>query len=334
MCSSRTIPFSPTCARGRRRPERAPRAFTLIEVVAATLVMAVLAGSVMVIVDRCIAATANMELRARAFIVARENMERLLGETGVTEKTEIGQDERNPAIVWQTVVEPFHEPATGRMWIRAVCSASYVDSRDETQTVTLTHWLTSLTDKQIAQIQKQRDIEQQYMDMLSENDEHLQWQQVVRHYLTDRGMDVAGYDQVLLQQKAEKERWIQEYEYDPDLFDELLREMYQREQDWLADQGFDAADFDQWKGDNADAVAEIYSRPPIFYGGTGATASTGGATPGSGTGSSGQTPGSGSDGTSSGAQDSSRVSPELRKVLREALGWSDEFIDQVFGGGG
>jgi len=262
--------------------------------------MAVLAATILTIIDHCITATMDMELRSRAFVVARENMERLLGRGDVAEMTEVGQDELNPAIEWQTIVEPFYEPVNNRMWVRAICSASYVDSRDETQTITLTHWLCRLSDQQAARVEKQRQIEQQYVDMLSENDAHLQWQQVVRRYLADRGMDAAAYDRLLTEQKNEKQRWIQQYkEYNPDVFNPLLEEMYTKEEQWLAEMGFDPVDFDQWKTDNADVVAEIYSRPPIFYGAVAHSTGAGGTGTGVGT------SGAGSGSTSSGSAGSS-----------------------------
>ncbi|MBN1124772.1 MAG: type II secretion system protein, partial [Sedimentisphaerales bacterium] len=141
------------------------RGFTLLEVTVATLILAILATTVLVILDRCIDATMDLELRMRAFSVARENMERLLGGSSVTETTEFGIDELNPAIEWETIVEPFYEPITNRMWIQAVCSAGYTDSKNEMQTVQLTHWITSLTDKQIKQIEDQRQKEQEYLDL-------------------------------------------------------------------------------------------------------------------------------------------------------------------------
>ena len=75
----------------------------------ATLILAVITTTVLVILDRCIDATMDLELRMRAFAVARENMERLLGSSSVTEMTEFGIDELNPAIEWETIVEPFYE---------------------------------------------------------------------------------------------------------------------------------------------------------------------------------------------------------------------------------
>ena len=105
MCPSDPILF--VAASNRPRPGRW-RAFTLIEVAVATLIMAILAGTVLVILDRCIETTMDIELRTRAFVVARENMESLLGKSSVGEMTEVGEDVLNPAISWQTIVEPFY----------------------------------------------------------------------------------------------------------------------------------------------------------------------------------------------------------------------------------
>jgi len=51
----------------------------------------------------------------------------------------MAKGETNPAIEWATIVEPFHEPYKDRMWIRAVCSASFIDSKGQQQDVELEH---------------------------------------------------------------------------------------------------------------------------------------------------------------------------------------------------
>ena len=57
-----------------------------------------------------------------------------------------------PDISWQTVIEAFPEPVDGQMWVRAVCTAEYKDSKGKTQKVELTHWITELTDQQAGQL--------------------------------------------------------------------------------------------------------------------------------------------------------------------------------------
>lgn len=120
----------------------------------AVAILGLTCSSVLVVIERCAASAAESALRMRAFEVARENMEKLLASSVVKESVEYGQSERYPDIEWQTVVETFYEPITARMWIRGVCSAQYIDSDDQEQTVELTHWLTDLTKEQLLQIEK------------------------------------------------------------------------------------------------------------------------------------------------------------------------------------
>jgi prepilin-type N-terminal cleavage/methylation domain-containing protein len=138
------------------------KAFSLVEVVTALAILALISSSVLVVVNRCMASAADSTLRMNAFEVARENMETLLYSDLVFEKVEYGVSDRSPGIRWQTTVEPFYEPITNRMWIQAVCVAEYVDSAGNEQKVELTDWLTDVSKEQMLQIleqqQKQGDI--------------------------------------------------------------------------------------------------------------------------------------------------------------------------------
>jgi type II secretory pathway pseudopilin PulG len=127
-------------------------AFTLIESMVAVTLLAFIGASVWLVVERCMISAADSVQRMRAFEIARENMEQLLGASSVQKMTEYGINEKFPDIRWQTTVESFYEPIGSRMWIRAVCSAEYTNSAGETQNVELTHWLTDLTDEQIQQL--------------------------------------------------------------------------------------------------------------------------------------------------------------------------------------
>lgn len=137
-------------------------AFSLVEVVAALVILAFVSSSVLVVFNRYMASAADSMLRMQAFEVARTNMEELLTLDSVAESVEYGYSERYPDIEWQTAVETFYEPLTSRMWIQAICSAEYTDSENEVQTVELTHWLTDVTKSQLLQIlaQQQDEIEQ------------------------------------------------------------------------------------------------------------------------------------------------------------------------------
>ena len=145
-----------------------PAAFTFIEVITAITILAAITGTIFVVVDRCVSTTIDIQSKTQAFEVARENMETLLASDSVRETTEFGTLESNPDIEWTTVVEPFYEPATNRMWIRAVCSASYSDSTGERQNIELTHWLTDVTKTQMQQIIDQQKREAEYLDALEE----------------------------------------------------------------------------------------------------------------------------------------------------------------------
>ena len=128
------------------------RAFTLVESMASVALLAFIGVSVWLVLERCTASAADSIQRMRAFEIAHENMEKLLGSDSVQEMTEYGISEKFQDIRWQTAVESFYEPITSRMWARAVCSAEYTDSGGETKNVELTHWLTRLTAAQSQQL--------------------------------------------------------------------------------------------------------------------------------------------------------------------------------------
>jgi hypothetical protein len=118
----------------------------------ALAILALVSSSVLLVIDRCVVSASESSLRMEAFQLARENMEKVLAFDSVKETVDYGQSELYPDVSWQTVVEAFPEPASGKMWIRAVCSAEYVDSTGEKQTVKLEHWITELTDQQANQL--------------------------------------------------------------------------------------------------------------------------------------------------------------------------------------
>ncbi len=123
-----------------------------MEVIAATGILAIIASSVWVVIERCMNATANVKLQTEALYIARENMENILSRAAVEETTEFGTSDRYPAIQWENVVETFFEPISSQMWVRAICTAKYSDSKGQEQTVELIHWLTGLTKGQLLQI--------------------------------------------------------------------------------------------------------------------------------------------------------------------------------------
>ncbi len=161
-----------------------------MEATTALIILAFISSSVLVVINRCMASAADSELRMQAFRVARENMEKLLASNSVEETVEYGNSEMYPDIEWQTVVETFYEPLTSRMWIQAVCSAEYIDTKDELQKIELTHWLTDLTKQQLLQI-----IEQQ------EQEKELLAEQLIE--TLEEAADYAGVDEATIEQWLE-----------------------------------------------------------------------------------------------------------------------------------
>ena len=141
----------------------------MIEIMAALAILVAIGVSVLTVINNCIEKTIDNELKMQAFAVARENMEMVLGSTTVSEMVEFGSLEENPDIQWEIAVEPFSEPITSKMWIRAVSSASYTAASGERENIEFTHWITDLTEKQIKQIEDQRQEELDNMDDLGEN---------------------------------------------------------------------------------------------------------------------------------------------------------------------
>lgn len=133
-----------------KKPDK--KGFTLVEVVAATTILALISSSVWVVVDRCVTSTANTKLKLQAFETARENMETILSKASVKETVEYGASDKYPGIEWENIVETFYEPINSQMWLRAVCNAMYYDMSGQKQSVELVHWLTGLTKEQLLQI--------------------------------------------------------------------------------------------------------------------------------------------------------------------------------------
>ncbi len=187
--------------------------FTLVEVVAAMMLLAILLSSVLVLMNRYTGAVIDMHLRQQAFELARANMEQLLSEPKLSDVSEYGTSDANPDLEWETLVEPFYEPVTERMWIRAVCSASFLDSKGEPQDVELEHWMTNLTAAQVKQILAQRKVEDAYMELLQDN-QASEVQETTRAYLQQEGLDVEAYDKLLTQQRRKKLEYIAQNGFD------------------------------------------------------------------------------------------------------------------------
>ena len=140
-----------------------------MEVLTSLAILGLVSSSVLVVIDRCIASAADSALRMEAFQLVRENLEKILVSDSVSETAEYGRSDTYADITWQTVVEAFPEPVMGQMWLRAVCSAEYVDSKSETQKLELVHWITALTDQQAGQIMQEEDLAQLEAEQLLQN---------------------------------------------------------------------------------------------------------------------------------------------------------------------
>jgi prepilin-type N-terminal cleavage/methylation domain-containing protein len=222
------------------------RGFTLLEVVTAVLILGTICTTVLTVMNQAITTASDLRKRTQAFEVARENMENLLCLMTVSDVSDFGTDPLHPDIEWETTVEPFTEPVTNKMWIQAVCTASFPDSNGEIQEVKLTHWLTGLSDKQMQQILDQQKREGEYQDLLNANDESAKEQMAIREYLRQNGTDTKAYDRILADQKRQKKQWIKEYPYDPELFKGLMDSLRVTEYDWLDSIGFNRDDYDAW----------------------------------------------------------------------------------------
>ena len=143
-------------------------AFSLVEVVTALFILAFICSTVLTIYNRCIISATDSTLKIHALEVARGNMEALLSRDSVQQMTEYGQSDKYPEIEWQTAVETFYEPLTSRMWVQAICSAQYIDSADQQQSVELTHWLTNLSKEDVLKILEQQEKEKEQLAEMTE----------------------------------------------------------------------------------------------------------------------------------------------------------------------
>jgi prepilin-type N-terminal cleavage/methylation domain-containing protein len=143
--------------------------FTLVEMSVAIVILGMIIATVFTVINRAIETVSEWQTKMEAFEIARDNMEKLLAQKSLSDKLEYGTSETNPDITWETTVESFYEPVSNQMWMRAVCVSEFKDSSGEDQKIELTHWLTSLTKKQIMQIMEQQQREQTYAETVGED---------------------------------------------------------------------------------------------------------------------------------------------------------------------
>lgn len=138
------------------------KGFTLTEVMAALVILALVTTGSLVAMNRYLQMAIDEDIKMEAFSLARENMEKVLSVSKLTDGVQQGASETNPDIQWQTTVESFYEPLTSRMWIRAICGVSYIDSDAENQEIELTHWVTDVSKEQVLAIIDQKKREEEY----------------------------------------------------------------------------------------------------------------------------------------------------------------------------
>ena len=211
-------------------------AFTMVEVVAALVLLSMILSSVMVLMNRYVDSVIDLELRQEAFELARGNMEQLLAESKLSDIVEFGDSEQNPEIEWQTLVEPFYEPVTDQMWIRAVCSAGFDDSKGEYENIELEHWITGLTAAQVKQILAQQQVEAEYLDLLAGGEDSA-IQETTSAYLKEEGLDHEAYDRFAEQQKRKKLEYITEKGFEG--YEEYLEKLSEEENKFLEELGMD-----------------------------------------------------------------------------------------------
>ena len=206
------------------------RAFTLVEVVAAVALLAIMISSVLVLMNNFVDAVIDMRLRQQAFDLARTNMETLLSESRLSDMAESDISETNPDIRWETVVEPFYEPINYSMWVRAVCSAMFIDSKGQDQTIELEHWVTNLNAAQIKQILEQQRLEAEYLDLLQAG-QYSDIQETTIACLGQQGLNVEAYKDFLERQRRQKLEYLGENEMVD--WGEFLQQLEDEENEFL-----------------------------------------------------------------------------------------------------
>ena len=233
-------------------------AFTLVEVSAALVLLSIILSSVMVLMNRYVDSVIDLQLRQEAFELARGNMEQLLAESKLSDMAEFGDSEQNPEIEWQTLVEPFYEPVTDQMWIRAVCSAGFDDTKGESQNIELEHWITNLNAQQVKQILAQQQVEAEYLDLLAEGAGSA-IEETTLAYLEKEGLDPEAYKRFIEQQKRKKLEYISEKGFEG--YEEYLEKLSEEENKFLEELGMD---FDGYNGFAASYVPRAGAEDPLL----------------------------------------------------------------------
>jgi type II secretory pathway pseudopilin PulG len=150
------------------------KGFTLFEAMASVVILSMITVSVLVVVNNMFDKSDEMNLRKKAFEVARDNMEMIISQNSTKEYAESGFSEIYPDIEWEVSVETFTPPQLdSEMWLKAYSSAFYLDSDGQGQQVKLEHWLTQLNVGQKKQILDEQKREEEYLEGLGFEDDEL-----------------------------------------------------------------------------------------------------------------------------------------------------------------
>jgi prepilin-type N-terminal cleavage/methylation domain-containing protein len=230
--------------------------FTLVEVTAAMLLLGLLIASSLTLTNRYIDTVIDMQMRGQAFEIARSNMERLLSENTLPEMNEYGIHEFYPELDWETMVEPFYEPVTNRMWIRAVCSAGFTDTKGERQDVELEHWIANLTPDQIRMIRAQQKAEEEYMKLL-QGGELTDTQKATVAFMLQEGLDVEAYRKFIKSQLRRKMEYLSKNSMYDNAYVRFSQQLEAEENAWLENHGFDFDRYNEFAKDFDPADYEL-----------------------------------------------------------------------------
>ncbi len=225
------------------RSKKPAGAFTFIEVVAAAALLTILLSSVLIVMDNFVDAVIDMRLRQQAFELARSNMETLLSKSTLSNMAEYDTSETNPDLYWETIVEPFYEPITDRMWIRAICSAGFTDTKGQEEEIELEHWITNLTTAQIKQIMDQQQVEAEYLELIRDGG-LTDIQKTTIAYLEQADLDIQKYKDFIEKQRRQKLEYLDKNGTDG--YDDFLEKLQEEEDEFLEDLGMDFDDYNKF----------------------------------------------------------------------------------------
>lgn len=134
-------------------------AFTIVEVLAAMIIVGMIAGSVMVVINNCIESIDEMCVRQEAFELAKENIEKVLLSSKVKESIESGTSDINPEVECEVKIRAEDSKTEdGGMWVQATITSTFKDENNKPQTIEFNTWLTKLTEAEEKQLLRERAI--------------------------------------------------------------------------------------------------------------------------------------------------------------------------------